>query len=372
MSQLLNMLASKEGLEKADAFYQYLRKASFEKGIPLIGCFELTPRCTLDCKMCYVHLYKNQMREPELTTEQWISLIDQACDAGMLFATLTGGECLTYPGFKEIYEYLQSRGVLVTLLTNGTLLDQDIVNWLAERPPERIQISVYGSSLEGYGKVTGVPEAFNKVDRAINLLVDAGLPVSFAVTVSKQLLPDFEPIVRYCESKIAGVTRINSMPFETRPETGRLFESYAPSLDEQVEAYRIRQKIFLGSHERKTANEEYVENRQHGVPVPPETGIVCMAGMYGFAINWNGKMIPCNNFDYSGRYPLNEGFLSAWQYINQKCREYKNPYECIGCAYYGICRHCPAGHYRKAGEGHVDPDVCAEAKRMVAEKIRYL
>lgn len=85
--------------------YQMVRRfLSFqarEKAIPISGSFELTPLCNLDCKMCYVHLHKNQMQGAELlSTEQWKGLMKEAIDAGMMYARLTGGECLTYPGFK--------------------------------------------------------------------------------------------------------------------------------------------------------------------------------------------------------------------------------------------------------------------------------
>ena len=78
--------------------------------IPVSGVFELTPLCNLDCKMCYVHLNANQIGADErlLSVQEWKEIMRQAVDAGMMYATLTGGECLTYPGFRELYLYLVS------------------------------------------------------------------------------------------------------------------------------------------------------------------------------------------------------------------------------------------------------------------------
>jgi Predicted Fe-S oxidoreductases len=368
MSQLLSSLAVKEKNERADTFEKYLIRRAVEKGIPLIGHFELTPRCTLDCSMCYVHLNKTQMCRNELKLEEWMSLITQACDAGMLYATLTGGECLLYPGFRQIYEYLQSRGVLVTVFTNGTLLDEDTVNWLSQRPPKRIQISVYGSSSEGYKNVTGNGEAFYRVDRAIDLLLKADIPINFAITVSKQMIADFEEILRYCNSKKEGITRVSSSMFEARPDTERKFENFAPSLDEIVSVFKIRQKVFNEScRDNYTLQAEDTENEQNERLFYPEKGVICTAGRFGFSISWEGKMIPCSIFDYAGRYPLSEGFQSAWKYINSKCREYTNPIECVFCKHNNTCRRCPASHYMRVGEGHVNPDICLERNRMHEE-----
>lgn len=368
MSQLQDALAPEEGYRRTQAFKQYLISKAFEKGIPLNGHFELTPRCNLDCKMCYVHLQKKQMHKDELSTQEWITLIDQACEAGMMYATLTGGECLLYQGFREIFDYLQSRGILVTVLTNGTLLDEETVAWLLERSPQRIQISVYGSCSEGYKNVTGSGVAFYKVDRGIDLLIKAGLPLNFAVTVSKQLLPDLKAILRYCDSKKKGVTRVNPSLFEAKPNTGRESKSFAINLDEKVEVFRIQQEVFNESCIQDYSTEMKCESDiLFDSSVHKEKGIVCTAGRFGFAIGWDGKMTPCNLFNFAERYPLNEGFQSAWTYINSKCRDYKNPTICIRCKYNKVCIPCPASHYMKVGEGSVDSDICAERKRMFEE-----
>ena len=370
MSQLLDSLASKEGLEKSDVFERCLIDRAIEKGIPLSGHFELTPRCNLDCVMCYVHLTKDQMYKPELSTEEWISLVDQACDAGMMYAVLSGGECFLYQGFWEIFDRLQSRGVLVTVLTNGTLLDRDTIVRLAACKPKRIQVSVYGSSPTGYDKVTGSGEAFYKVDRAINLLIEAGLPVNFAVTVTKQIMPDMKDILRYCDSKKKGVTRMNASLFETRFDTGREFKNFAITADEQVELSEIRKEVFFEGCVQDTADKTKSNEVELDKQIVfPERGLACTAGRFGFAINWDGKMIPCSMLDYADRYPLIEGFQNSWKYINKKCREYTNPVECVDCLYNNVCRKCPADHYKKVGEGSVNPAFCAEMKRLAEEVV---
>ena len=99
--EFLKQLAERKDEEKNphQEFYAYLDSKAREKGIPLQGQLELTPLCNFNCKMCYVHLTKEQMQKSLLTVEEWKDLIHQAWKAGMIQTTLTGGECLTYPGF---------------------------------------------------------------------------------------------------------------------------------------------------------------------------------------------------------------------------------------------------------------------------------
>ena len=89
--------------------------------------------------MCYVHLNRDQMQgRPLLTTEQWIDIMDHAIDAGMMYADLTGGECLSYPGLREIYLHLRSRGICVVILTNGQLLTEELADFFAPQGSQLI------------------------------------------------------------------------------------------------------------------------------------------------------------------------------------------------------------------------------------------
>ena len=96
---------------------RFLENKARLRGIPLTGNFELTPLCNLDCKMCYVHLAGSQFNEKKLLhVDDWKNLIKQAYEAGMRNASLTGGECLTYPGFDDVFLYLYSLGVIPGVL----------------------------------------------------------------------------------------------------------------------------------------------------------------------------------------------------------------------------------------------------------------
>ena len=76
-----------------------IQEMTHEADYPYGGSFELTPLCNLDCKMCYVHLQDPSVRQRMLSGEQWLSIIRQAIDAGMMKPMLTGGEAMTHPAF---------------------------------------------------------------------------------------------------------------------------------------------------------------------------------------------------------------------------------------------------------------------------------
>ena len=66
------------------AYQDFVRIQARERGIPAFGTFELTPLCNFDCRMCYVRLSPERMRELGRlrTAEEWLHIARQAREAG--------------------------------------------------------------------------------------------------------------------------------------------------------------------------------------------------------------------------------------------------------------------------------------------------
>ncbi|MFR4670868.1 MAG: radical SAM protein [Intestinibacter bartlettii] len=110
----------------------YLSDKAVKNKIPLSGTFELSPICNMDCKMCYVKMTKSEVDKVGRlrTVEEWISIAEEAKDAGMLFLLITGGEPLLYKGFKELYLKLVKMGLIISINTNATLIDEEMADSL--------------------------------------------------------------------------------------------------------------------------------------------------------------------------------------------------------------------------------------------------
>ena len=202
-----------------DAVRRFLSFKAREKNVPISGSFELTPLCNLDCKMCYVHLNKDQMCGASLLgVDVWKDVMRHAIDAGMMYARLTGGECLTYPGFRELYLYLADRGVETSVLSNGVAMDADMVAFFREHPPADIQVTLYGASEDAYERVTG-HRMFGRVMENLHRLRDAGIPLSVAATPNAFMTDGLE-IVRLLYEEGFHFS-INLGLMAPREETGR-------------------------------------------------------------------------------------------------------------------------------------------------------
>lgn len=108
---------------------EYAPDTPFEASFPFGATLELTPFCNFSCVMCYVRLTEEQAKRQGnlLTAEQWIDIARQTRDLGTLRLTLTGGEPLFRRDFWEIYHELNQMGFLITILSNGALIDERVM-----------------------------------------------------------------------------------------------------------------------------------------------------------------------------------------------------------------------------------------------------
>ena len=346
-----------------DDLSEFLEQRARKKGVPIHGQFELTPLCSFSCKMCYAHLMPEQMKGRSLlTTEQWKSLVHDAYEAGMFKATLTGGECLTYPGFKEIYLYLHSLGCEVDVLTNGELLDEQWVEFFKEHMPVCIQITLYGYDNNTYERVTG-RRSFDTVLENIKRVVEAELPLMIAITPNRFLGKDVLETIRLAKS-LSKAVQVNSALFEPREETGRAGQDFGSTDDEYIEIYRM-----LGRME----GQEIRDIPDDRLPAPggpshecAECGLQCGGGRSCFVVDWKGTMSPCNRLSREiSAFPIKEGFSESWHRINDIANNWPRVPECQGCPYDPVCNNCAADILLYTAPGKRPAALCERTRNMV-------
>ena len=349
-----------------DNLSEYLLLKAKEKGIPLSGQFELTPLCNFSCKMCYVHLKEDQLQgQSVLPVSTWKDLMRQAWETGMIQATLTGGECLAYPGFEELFLYLHSLGCEVNILTNGFLLDDKRIRFFQEHKPAVIQITLYGWNDDVYERVTG-QRAFGQVTENIRKAIKAGLSIKLNVTPNNYLGEDALETVREARALCKRVM-VNSCIFPPREETGRNEQLDNPDIQLYLRIYRKMNEMY--GIETRTIDMEELPPAGGPSHECKEKGLRCGGGRSCFGINWKGELVPCNRMEMIKAYPLTEGFKKAWEKVNRGANEWPRVPECTGCAYDSICNNCAANMLQYAKPGERPAELCEQARMFVQHGI---
>ncbi len=182
--------------------------------LPLRGQWELTCRCNLRCVMCYTDCFNTPAHlAQELTLPEIVRIMDEVQEAGCLELCLTGGEPLARKDFPDIYLYAKSKGFLVTVFTNGTLLTPKIADLWAAYPPTMIEISLHGLTKDTFEQVTQGNGSYDRCLAGIRLLLDRHLPLTLKATGLTLNREEILAIKRYVQdlsrsSEAAGGPRV--------------------------------------------------------------------------------------------------------------------------------------------------------------------
>ena len=341
-------------------------------GIPVSANFELTPRCNLRCRMCYVRLTPAEM-EPlgrELTAAQWLELAKAAREAGTAFLLLTGGEPLLRSDFPEIYEGLSTMGLSISINTNGTLLTDEIRALWQRLPPAQVNVTLYGTCREDYQALCGDPDAFDRVVDALHWLKQARILTHLNATIVPTNLHHWEQIEEFARSMELDL-RMTTYCF---PPTRRTdCASFTRLSAEDTAELTVRDILYREGIEslRRRASALHTP-----APSTCESGIgeaiQCMAGRSQFWITWNGTMTPCGMLPQPTAEPLRQGFSAAWEELKQKTAQIRLCPDCASCDDRATCMNCAAVTFTETGRYDGKPEYMCRVTRAYREALLRL
>src|SRR5258708_37301887 len=86
---------------------------------PLKLTVSYTHSCNLDCRVCYARCTRHPS-DRELTAAEWMRILDEALDSGVISVMFEGGEPLNRPDFLAVLRHCATRA-MTRLRTNATL-----------------------------------------------------------------------------------------------------------------------------------------------------------------------------------------------------------------------------------------------------------
>ncbi len=161
---------------------------------------ELTYRCPLQCPYCSNPLnWSSDNYRTELATEDWLRVIKQARQLGVLQFGFTGGEPLLRKDLEILVEAAANLGLYTTLVTAGTLLTKERASTLHGLGLDHIQISLQDSRAPESDYIAGTPSFHQKI-AAARLVKELGFPLTLNVVLHRQNLDRIEEIIELAET----------------------------------------------------------------------------------------------------------------------------------------------------------------------------
>lgn len=360
---------------------EYLAKKAIHMKVPLSGTFELSPVCNLSCRMCYVRKTERELAaspRPQLSLDDWRRLAREARDAGTLYLLLTGGEPLLWRDFATLYTELCDMGFLVSVNTNGTLIDREYIELFRKHPPYRLNITLYGASDATYRRLCGADGVFDKVLAALRELKAADIPIKLNCSLTPYNADDLEWIVDFAHTAGVKLTLATYMFPPVRRDATKtgVNDRFTP---EESARYLLK---YLGHDRTGEAFKRYIDGIVNGCVDPPgldegcidpaDGKIRCRAGRASFWITWDGMMTPCGMMPEPKSDVANAAFAEAWRTTVDASAALRLSGVCADCPNAGICHPCAAVAYAETGSTSGIPEYMCKTSRELLRLAREI
>ena len=196
--------------------YNLLKLKFSQKSKPVMLSLYITNRCNLRCSYCFIFDDKipQDILNAEFTLEEAKKIIDDFYRLGTRMIYLLGGEPLVYKDFGEIMHYIHKKGIVVHVLTNGTLIDKKMEEL---RYADGICVS-----LDGVGEVNDCSRGkgvYSRVIANIEKAKSAGLKCRIHSSLTRANLDKFEELV-YVAKQLGVMITISHLDFGDAADKG--------------------------------------------------------------------------------------------------------------------------------------------------------
>jgi SynChlorMet cassette radical SAM/SPASM protein ScmE len=339
---------------------------------------EITSRCNLRCKYCS-HFTSAGDVNHDLPKEEWLRFFEELNRCSVMNVCLSGGEPFYRKDLKELIEGIVHNRMRFNILSNGTLITDDIVSFLAStRRCDSVQVSIDGSVPITHDAFRG-DGTFLKAIEGIKFLRKHHVPVTVRVTIHRQNVRDLESVAKLLLEDIGlpgfstnsashmGLCRKNAEQVELTTEERILAME---TLLKLTKKYNGRISAQAGPLAEARNWVEMEQARREGKDRLPGRGYLTACGgtMNKIAVRADGVTVPCCQIPHIELGRINKDDLKdVWQNHPElnRLRDRRNiPLGdfgfCNGCDYINYCTgSCPALAYTIFGkENNPSPDAC--------------
>jgi AdoMet-dependent heme synthase len=320
--------------------------------IPMDVSIELTHHCNFRCQHCYIPDFS----APDLlSTERLLTLLEELAEVGTMFLTLTGGELFLRRDWRTVAARARELGFAVRLFSNGTLIDDDVADQIAELPAA-VEISLYSMDEATFETITRRPGSFVKTLAGIERLRARGVEVLLKTPMMIHNYRDLDAVAAYAERVGAG--------FQPSPTILAKKDGDLATLGMRVPQEDLVPHFggpHLGCH---VAEEDPSDPRREGP--------LCAAASRYCNITSSGDVMACNVLPGSGGNVRERAFRDVWEnspWLNQvRSIRRSDLHTCKSCSRLSYCGRCHAQALAEDGDLY-GPSSYAQERAEIFERL---
>lgn len=299
---------------------------------PICLTWELTYACNLQCVHC---LSSSGRRDPrELTTEECEAVIDELQRMQVFYINIGGGEPTIRKDFWHLVRYAVDHGVGVKFSTNGSGIDAEVAEQLAESDYVDVQISIDGADADTNDHVRG-EGSFATAVQAMEHLQAAGFEgFKISVVMTRHNIPQVDEFKAMADHYGAQLRLTRFRPSGRGADS---WEALHPTDQQQRELYH-----WLMDHPDVLTGDSFFHLSALGEALPGLN--LCGAGRVVCLIDPVGDVYACpfvlHDEFLAGSVRDDGGFQKVWQESDlfTELREPQSAGACASCGHFDACQ----------------------------------
>lgn len=292
---------------------------------------EVADACNERCVHCYIpSKCKNNVIDPSL----FYRIIEEGRKLNIIHVTLSGGEPLLHKNIVEFLKRCRELDLSVNVLSNLTLLTNDIVSEMKKNPLLSVQTSLYSMDAFVHDSITKLKGSFEKTKMGILRLCNEGIPVQISCPIIKQNKGSYADVLHWGWA--------HNIAVATEPMIFAAYDHSGCNLENRLPVEGVADVLTV------QMQEGYAESI-HRIAIEKEklTGNdpICSVCRYSFCVTAQGKVFPCAGWQNNVIGDLNNQTIQeVWENSKKikRLRQIKRSQfsKCVDCKDRGYCTVC--------------------------------
>ncbi|WP_346682029.1 radical SAM protein [Megasphaera stantonii] len=303
---------------------------------------EVSNACNERCIHCYI---PNEYKNSVINSALFYRIVEEGRKMNIIHVTLSGGEPLLHKDILGFLEKCRMLDLSVNVLSNLTLLTDDIILEMKKNPFLSVQASLYSMNATIHDSITGLNGSFEKTSAGILQLCDEGIPVQISCPIIKQNKNSYVEVLHWGWKHNIAVA-IEPVIFAAYDHSGCNLENRL-SIEEMDDVLTKQVQEGYAESIYKIAKDK--ENLTGNDPV-------CSVCRYSFCVTAEGQAFPCAGWQNNIIGDLNyQSVQEIWESSKkiQELRKIKRSQflRCVDCIHRGYCTVCMMWNSNENSDG---------------------
>lgn len=304
---------------------------------------ELTMKCNERCIHCYL---PNQTKNEGATLSfaDFCKIVDDFVALGGEDIELSGGEPMKHPNFLAMVKYCSEKGLNVFIISNLTLLDDDMIAKFKAYNVSGFQVSIYSLDSEVHDGITKYRGSLSKSISALEKLRSNGFSVIVACPIMEQNANHLISLYEYCKTNDIPLRSNTAIMEQTDGNTD--FIDSSRLLQEEKRALYCTLISEMPDFCSNFLTFNPVSGNLKKYPEWFSRQTICSAGVEFCSISPDGDVYPCPEWKAFKLGNVKKASLSeVWKH-SEKLKELRkfnkrsNFPKCLSCQAIDYCKVC--------------------------------